>query len=124
MKTDAILLSMFGVYVNFRVRNLQRPAVQLCGKMDGEGVKNSYYNLLPAAASAVITADLLCYQITQADRACIADLDSGALALTKKVPGNSHDSQSLILHYSMIKTSCLPALVTRANLVIKTGEKV
>ena len=33
----------------------------------------------------------LSYQITQAGRACITDLDSGALALTKQAPGNRSD---------------------------------
>ena len=36
-------------------------------------------------------AGLLSYQVSQVGRACILDLDSGALALTEQTPGNSRD---------------------------------
>ena len=57
-----------------------------------EGVKDGCYNLLLAAAAACPWPDRSA-QLSDisSEATCVADLDSGALALTKEASGNSRE---------------------------------
>ena len=61
---------------------------------EGAGMKDSYYTAGGSLSMSI--AGLLSYQISQAGCACILDLDSWALALTKQMPGNSRLQCSLV----------------------------
>ena len=52
------------------------------------GVKDGCYNLLLAAAAACPWPDRSAIDISSG-ATCVADIDSGALALTKEASGNS-----------------------------------
>ena len=78
-----IVPGILDVHVNFKIRDLQWSAVQLCGKMSlGKGGgKRQLYNLLLAAAAAFPHQDHSAIHISSG-ATCTADLDSGVLALT------------------------------------------
>ena len=63
-------------------------------RWEREGVKDGCYNLLLAAAACPRgwTAQL---SDISSGATCVADLDSGALALTKEASGNSRDGSKI-----------------------------
>ena len=73
---------MFGVCVNFKIRAFQWSAVQLCGEiaLGKGGAKDSYHNYCRQQHQSVSRTAQLSDDST--GPTCIADLDSGALALT------------------------------------------
>ena len=62
-----------------------------------EGVKDSCYNLLLAAAAACPWPDRSAMDISSG-ATCVADLDYGALALTKEASGDSRVLYNKVLH--------------------------
>ena len=86
MKTRTIVPSIFGVCVNFKRRTFQWSAVQLCGEMAlGKGGGERRLQQQHDRGQTTQLSDI------SSGATCVADLDSGAWALTKEVSGNSRE---------------------------------
>ena len=93
MKTKTIVPSVFGVCVNFKIRTFQWSAVQW---WDGAGKGMGWKT---AAIIYCWQQQHVCGQTAQlldisSGATCVADLDSGALALTKEASGNICDTRT------------------------------
>ena len=91
MKTESIVLIVFGVYVNFEIRTFQWSAVRLCGgtALEKAGDEGPLLQFTASSSSSMSMVGLLSYQRNEEGHTSTAGLDSGALTLSKQAPGNS-----------------------------------